>query len=153
MKFVIYSCISGHAFRRTSATVLANTGASIETLKRHGGWRSSTVAEQYIEDSLAYKRKTGDAIASAIDMDIERNSVSSNIIGDVTSGDKTDKLIWKWKEMKSVVIWLVIRAPIILLSFAMLSEKLTVFLRSISITVVMLLSILVNDSFVCFSFS
>ena len=45
--------------RRTSATLLVDTGADITTLKRHGGWRSSTVAEGYIEDSLANKRNIG----------------------------------------------------------------------------------------------
>lgn len=30
---------SGHAFRRTSATLLANTGVDVMALKRHGGWR------------------------------------------------------------------------------------------------------------------
>ncbi|KAJ4429876.1 hypothetical protein ANN_22080 [Periplaneta americana] len=38
---------TGHAFGRTSATLLANTGADTLALKRHGGWKSSTVAEGY----------------------------------------------------------------------------------------------------------
>lgn len=36
---------TGHSFRRTSATLLADSGADLTTLKRHGGWKSSTVAE------------------------------------------------------------------------------------------------------------
>ncbi|XP_069670903.1 uncharacterized protein [Periplaneta americana] len=39
---------TGRAFRRTSATLLANTGADILALKRHGGWKSSTVTERYV---------------------------------------------------------------------------------------------------------
>lgn len=46
---------TGHCFRRTSATLLANTGADICVLKRHGGWKSSTVAEGYVEDSINNK--------------------------------------------------------------------------------------------------
>ncbi len=46
---------TGHSFRRTSATLLANTGVDVIALKRHGGWRSSTVAESYVEDSLQNK--------------------------------------------------------------------------------------------------
>ncbi|XP_073956428.1 uncharacterized protein [Choristoneura fumiferana] len=46
---------TGHSFRRTSATLLANSGADILTLKRHGGWRSNNVAESYIEDSIQNK--------------------------------------------------------------------------------------------------
>jgi integrase len=32
---------TGHAFRRTSATLLAGTGVDVMALKRHGGWRFS----------------------------------------------------------------------------------------------------------------
>lgn len=46
---------TGHCFRRTSATFLANASADILTLKRHGGWRSTSVAESYVEDSVASK--------------------------------------------------------------------------------------------------
>jgi len=45
---------TGHCFRRSSATVLAGHGADITTLKRHGGWKSTTVAEGYIEHSHHY---------------------------------------------------------------------------------------------------
>lgn len=37
---------TGHSFRRTLATILANSGCNITTLKRHGGWKSATVAER-----------------------------------------------------------------------------------------------------------
>ena len=33
---------TGHSFRRTSATILANAGADFAMLKRHGGWKSAT---------------------------------------------------------------------------------------------------------------
>ncbi|XP_044264585.1 uncharacterized protein LOC123011281 isoform X2 [Tribolium madens] len=46
---------TGHSFRRSSATLLADAGADLTVLKRHGGWRSNSVAEGYIEDSLANK--------------------------------------------------------------------------------------------------
>lgn len=36
---------TGHSFRRTSATLLADSGADLTTLIRHGGWKSSGVAE------------------------------------------------------------------------------------------------------------
>ena len=48
---------TGHCFRRTSATLLADSGANLVTLKRLGGWRSSAVAETYIEDSVEKKKK------------------------------------------------------------------------------------------------
>ncbi|CAH1371642.1 unnamed protein product, partial [Tenebrio molitor] len=36
---------SGHTFRRSSATILVDAGGDILSLKRHGGWKSTTVAE------------------------------------------------------------------------------------------------------------
>lgn len=53
---------TGHSFRRTSATLLANAGAEFSVLKRHGGWKSSSVAEKYIEDSLEGKNKVAKMI-------------------------------------------------------------------------------------------
>lgn len=55
---------TGHAFRRTSATFLVNKGVDVLGLKRHGGWRSSTVAEGYVEDSLQNKIEFADKIVS-----------------------------------------------------------------------------------------
>lgn len=48
---------TGHSFRRTSATLLADSGADITSIKRHGGWRSTSVAEGYLEDSIEAKNK------------------------------------------------------------------------------------------------
>jgi hypothetical protein len=53
---------TGHCFRRTSATLLADAGADITVLKRHGGWRSNTVAEGYIEDSVQNKLEVSSKI-------------------------------------------------------------------------------------------
>lgn len=47
---------TGHCFRRCSATFLADSGADMTVLKRHGGWRSSSVAEGYVESSLQNKK-------------------------------------------------------------------------------------------------
>lgn len=57
---------TGHCFRRTSATVLADSGADLTTLKRHGGWKSNQVAEGYIEDSVENKRKISKLISESI---------------------------------------------------------------------------------------
>lgn len=52
----------GHCFRRSSATLLVNRGGDITQLKRHGGWRSTTVAEGYIEESINEKIETAKKI-------------------------------------------------------------------------------------------
>lgn len=59
---------TGHCFRRTSATLLADSGANLTTLKRHGGWKSDQVAEGYIEESIEQKAKITDLITEGIDI-------------------------------------------------------------------------------------
>lgn len=66
MPIVLDFLLIGHSFRRTSATFLAAAGGDILTIKRHGGWRSSTVAESYVESSLSTKKRTEDLISSSI---------------------------------------------------------------------------------------
>jgi integrase len=46
---------TGHSLRVSSATALANSGASLTSLKRHGRWSSTSVAEGYVRDSDAVK--------------------------------------------------------------------------------------------------
>lgn len=46
---------TGHCFRRSSATLLVNSGADILSLKRHSGWKPSTVAENYVTESIKDK--------------------------------------------------------------------------------------------------
>lgn len=53
---------TGHCFRRSSATILVDNGADLTCLKRHGGWKSSTVAEGYIEESIANKTDVANRI-------------------------------------------------------------------------------------------
>lgn len=53
---------TGHCFRRSSATLLVDAGGDLTSLKRHGGWKSSTVAEGYIDDSVVNKTVTAKRI-------------------------------------------------------------------------------------------
>ncbi|KAJ8977680.1 hypothetical protein NQ317_018885 [Molorchus minor] len=48
---------TGHCFRRTSASLLADSGANLCTIERHGGWKSSSVAEGDLEDSLENEKR------------------------------------------------------------------------------------------------
>lgn len=64
---------TGHSFRRTSANLVVDGGGDILTLKRHGGWRSSSAAEGYLEDSITNKRKIGQAIERQIDSSAKRH--------------------------------------------------------------------------------
>ncbi|XP_044585858.1 uncharacterized protein LOC123265938 [Cotesia glomerata] len=57
---------TGHAFCRTSATLLVDAGADLTTLQRHGGWKSSGVAFGYVADSLNNKKKIYEQISDGI---------------------------------------------------------------------------------------
>lgn len=46
---------TGHAFRRSGTTLLADCGADVRTLKSFGGWQSDKVVDGYVEDSLQNK--------------------------------------------------------------------------------------------------
>ena len=58
---------TGHCFRRSSATHLASHGGDLLTIKRHGGWKSSAVAEGYIETSLKKKIEVSEMLRSKQD--------------------------------------------------------------------------------------
>lgn len=54
---------TGHAFRRTATTWLADDGIDIINLKRFGGWKSDSIAQSYVAESAGNKR----ALAELID--------------------------------------------------------------------------------------
>lgn len=56
---------TGHSFRRTSASLLAEAGGDILQLKKHGGWKSTAVAEGYVDSSLNTKMACASKIFSA----------------------------------------------------------------------------------------
>ena len=70
---------TGHALRRFSATILVDSGADLLTLKPHGGWKSSTVAEGYINDSINKKLETSKQIVGSImESSLPARSLASN---------------------------------------------------------------------------
>lgn len=56
---------TGHAFRRTSATFAAEAGIDMMNLKRLGGWKFDTVAQGYIAESDAGRKKRASAVRTA----------------------------------------------------------------------------------------
>lgn len=55
---------TGHCFRRSSASILSDSGADFAAIKRLGGWKSTAVAEGYIENSLQNKTDVAEKILS-----------------------------------------------------------------------------------------
>lgn len=87
---------TGHSFRRSSASWLADSGADKDTIMRHGGWKSSTVAEGYVETSVESKKRIAGQILG--DQNAPLNKVrkisqeaSSSMI-DITSSSPGVKL-------------------------------------------------------------
>lgn len=81
---------TGHCFRRSSASLLANSGADLLTIKRHGGWKSSSVAEGYIEESVSTKV----AVSKKIFGEIQSNDAGSSTLNFVNNeaGLKTEQM-------------------------------------------------------------
>lgn len=46
---------TGPSFQRTSLSLIGDSGGNILTLKQHSEWKSSCVAEVYIDDSFHFK--------------------------------------------------------------------------------------------------
>ena len=48
---------SGHAFRRTSATLISEKGMGLLELKQHGRWKSTAVCERYVDNTVVKKNE------------------------------------------------------------------------------------------------
>lgn len=81
---------TGHCFRRSSATHLANQGGDLLTIKKHGGWKSSNVAEGYVDASMGKKvevakmfsnqsLQSGASTSVAVNLNEGSNQVLQNI--------------------------------------------------------------------------
>ena len=55
----------GHCFRRTAATWAVENGADLNLLKRLGDWKSTSVAEDYVHNSMMFKRKLSETVFPA----------------------------------------------------------------------------------------
>lgn len=78
---------TGHCFRRSSATMLVAQGGDILTLKRHGDWRSTSVAEGYIDDDLSNKVQVANKILG------ENKPTTSSIVDNINNSLETPNII------------------------------------------------------------
>lgn len=69
---------TGHCLRRTSATILVDAGGDLMALKRHGGWKSSTTAEGYVEESINNKTSTANRIINSIESNLQTFTYTEN---------------------------------------------------------------------------
>ena len=80
---------TSHAFHRSSATFLANAGADINVLKRHGGWKSTSVAERYVEDSIDMKNKIARMIQGTSSSEVNLKNTNVNVSSSSSSAQQS----------------------------------------------------------------
>ena len=68
---------TGHSFRRTSATFLSEKGIGLVELKQHGRWKSSSVAEGYVNNTNVAKTKASNMLQNVV----ENGVVSNETLG------------------------------------------------------------------------
>lgn len=56
---------TGHCFRRSSASHLANKGEDLLTIKKFAGWKSSAVAEGYVDASFKKKVEVANVFSNS----------------------------------------------------------------------------------------
>lgn len=86
---------TGHCFRRTSATLLSNSGANMALVKQLGGWRSDTVANGYIADSmksknLIYQGITHESKSANNDFQVGPSTSKQNPLPIISSSEMVD---------------------------------------------------------------
>ena len=65
---------TGAALRRTSASIISESGVSQQNLQRWGRWKSPRVAEGYIAKSVNLKKRLASTMLSQIDDTAKENS-------------------------------------------------------------------------------
>lgn len=73
---------------RTGATLYADSGCSVMELKRYGVWKSDSVAQGYVEESLVGKQKAAALIESCLSAD---NGIKSEN-NEHCSGEESEEL-------------------------------------------------------------
>ncbi|KAK5647881.1 hypothetical protein RI129_002773 [Pyrocoelia pectoralis] len=90
---------TGHTFRRSSATILVESGGDLLTLKKHGGWKSSAIAESYVDESASYRHEiakkilpTSNAPMASCSSTIPVNSTSAEMpqVIEVAAGNSVE---------------------------------------------------------------
>jgi hypothetical protein len=92
---------TSHAFRRSAATIYADSGASIPQLKGGGGWKSSSAAEVYVNESITSKMHVASAFCTSNSMQ-SKSSVSGETSSSYHYDDKA--MHFEVKNSPNVVI-------------------------------------------------
>lgn len=80
---------TGHCFRGTSATIVADCGASMMTLKRHGRWKSDAVAQGYVANSKVAKMEVCNMLSGGETASTSKNDSVSRSSLNLSSGSSS----------------------------------------------------------------
>lgn len=83
---------TGHCFRRTSATLLSESGANMQMIKQLGRWRSDIIAQSYIENSMHNRQMIFDGIVHRAPANTSSSNKSSSGFDIYTNRTDTSKL-------------------------------------------------------------
>lgn len=89
---------TGHCFRRTSATLLIDAGGDITALKRHGGWKSTSVAETYIDNSIQSKIKVSKIILNSIEQTSNSTDQDQPKLSAPSTSNQLNDGLWDYTE-------------------------------------------------------
>ena len=85
---------TGHAFRWTSATLLAESGAHMSAIQRHGGWKSAQVTQGYVDESDVLKNLTAQKISKDIYL---YHANSREVRGTRSNWSTTSRHLTRWQ--------------------------------------------------------
>ncbi|KAJ6639274.1 hypothetical protein Bhyg_12017 [Pseudolycoriella hygida] len=83
---------TGHCFRRSWATILAEAEAGMTCIKRTGGWKSVKVVERYIQNTLTSKRKAAQTIFGKDEPSTSKKLVTNESVNAESSSFGKDEL-------------------------------------------------------------
>lgn len=86
---------TGHCFRRTSATLLSDSGANMQMIKQLGRWRSDMIAQGYVENSMHNRQMIYNEITQKIATDIEPKPSTSK---ETTTVQENDDFEINWAD-------------------------------------------------------
>jgi integrase len=80
---------TGHAIRRTATTWLAERGVTATVLQKFGGWKSSSVAQEYVDDTDTIRKTIADAMQNeSVSQVTLNNSTEKSLTSGITINAK-----------------------------------------------------------------
>lgn len=83
---------TGHTFRRTAATLLAEEGGSLFQIKRLGGWKGNAVVEGYIDSTTRSQIQIANLISSDQSGNTPQNPITKRNINLESHQNEVDEL-------------------------------------------------------------